>query len=159
MDLNMDLNMDINALFGVLDRRLEVLGRLSLSLDTAATKTPEAAVTRLEQRTGDQRELLADWARVEAELEAWRQPWPDLFCGDSTRRGLPADSEARWLSYREHYLGLLGEVQQKCRLQMAVLRRARRTAAALSSLVSGLPPTYAPPFGSTLAGNILSAGK
>src|SRR6266852_5524467 len=114
--------MDINPLFGILDRRLDVLRRLSEPLDMAATRAPDAAVTLLEQRTSEQRELLADWARVEAELEAWRQLWPDLFSGDATSRSLPVDSEARWLNYREQYLRWLGEVQQKCLLQAAVLR-------------------------------------
>ncbi len=152
-------DMDINAVFGALGRRLEVLRRLSASLDTVPTRTPEGAVTLLEQRTGEQRELLAAWARVESELDTWRQPWPDLFSGDSTRRGLPIDSEAHWRQYREQYRHLLGDVRRKCHLQVAVLRRGRRTAAALCSLLSGQPTTYSPPCGSMPAGNILAAGK
>jgi hypothetical protein len=169
------MDIDFNALLAAFDRRIEILGRLAGSLDSDHCGDSQALVVFVERRTGEQREALADWARVEAEIEPWRRQWPDLFSwdvfsGDITSCGFPAEVRERWLNYRTRYRGLLGEVQRNFLRQGALLRRARRTAAALSSLLSVTAPTYGPPLlgatvrcgseaGSSNPRNIFSVGK
>ena len=107
------------------DAQFQLLKRLSASLTPQAAGAPGDEITQLEQRTREQCELVAEWTRLEA-----RRPLENLW-----HQQLAADQELR---------ALLAEIRRKCSFQMAVLRRARRTAAALSSLLSMQDPTYAP---------------
>lgn len=151
--------------FDLFERRLAVLGQLANSLTTPGTGSPGATLLFVEQRADKQRELLKNWAGVEAELEPWRLQSPDLFSGFGESCALPLETQARWLGYSEQYQRVLTEIQKRCRVEMALLRRSRRTAAAFSSLLYGPDSTYAPLLpGSamtrrTASGDTAPAGK
>ena len=120
----------------LLDRQLDLLARLSGSLAPAPAATPADEIARLERRTRDQREMLTEWMRLEGALG------PAMLPG-----GPAAGSPSKGLQKLERgpqFRNLLVEIRRKCDFEMAVLRRARRTAAALSSLLSVQEPTYTP---------------
>ena len=110
----------------ILTRQLDLLARLSGSLSPARAANPADEITRLEQRTRDQGEMLAEWMQLEGAL------------GPDARRAGPS------LDRRPQFRDLLVQIRGKCDFELAVLRRARRTAAALSSLLSVQDPTYTP---------------
>lgn len=160
----------IQDVFAVFDRRLEVLRRLGGALAAAKPVSPAEMVIFLERRTSELGGLLAEWARIEAALEPWRGQPAELFTESGTEHGTEvgarvpgsrapgsrvpvsrvpgpsADARARRLEYRALFQGLLKDLQARCRVEAAVLRRSRRTAAALSALwlSTGAEPTYAP---------------
>ena len=120
----------------LLDRQLDLLARLSGSMFPAPTAAPADEIARLERRTRDQREMLTEWMQLEGALG------PAMFHrgpnGGSASEGLQR------LDRGPQFRNLLVEIRRKCDFEMAMLRRARRTAAALSSLLSVQEPTYAP---------------
>ncbi len=155
-------NADFEPFFALLDQRLAVLTLLSNSLGTNRNFPGEDSVSSLERRTCEQYGLLAEWARIEGALKPWRQQWPDVFVSGMmdgpNENELLAESSRRCREAGQRYFTLLAEIQQKCAVETGVLRRARRTAAALSSLLSGGAPTYGPPSG-TVASSLFGAGK
>src|SRR5258706_975526 len=150
------MDSSVNEVFALFERRLQVLRQLAGSLSAAKPAAPEAMISFLEHRTTEQCGWLADWARIEAEMEPRRRRWPELFAESAENGGipgdvlawdaLPSDVRARGLEYRAQYHRLLGDLQGQSRVEAAVLRRSRRTAAALSSLLSSTDSTYAPPL-------------
>jgi hypothetical protein len=148
------------AVFALLERRLTVLDHLAASLEpsTATSRrllTPAMHIVFVEQRTAAQCDLLADWARVEAALDIWRQRFPAWFLAwrEEAWRGAgsAADTGARWQDYHQQYRRRLADLRWRCRVEAAVLQRSRRTAAALSALLLDADATYSVP-GRGLAG-------
>ena len=137
-------DQEMREVLALVERRLDVLGELADSLVPARPRTIADHVVLTEQRSGRQRKLLADWARIEAEIGPWRQQWPHLFSASLDNTSLTREVRERWLEYRDQYLQLLGTLQARCRVEAAVLRRFWRTAAALSSFLVTTEPTYAP---------------
>lgn len=123
----------IGALLG---QQLDLLARLSGSLSPAPTAAPADEIARLERRTRDQREMLTEWMQLEGALG------PAMFHRGAN--GGSASENLQKLDRGPQFRNLLVEIRRKCNFEMAMLRRARRTAAALSSLLSVQEPTYAP---------------
>jgi hypothetical protein len=114
-------------------------------------------ISFLERRTSELCELLAEWARIESALEPWRERAPEVFVdGRSSmpermpERLSPDEpsprERTRRIDYRVRFQRQIEELQACCRVEAAVLRRSRRTAAALSALLMGTDSTYAPPL-------------
>jgi hypothetical protein len=156
---SMAMDLDSAEIFALLERRLRVAADLVSSLSAAKPRTPEATISFLEHRTAEQCRWLADWAGIEAKLEAEIGPWRRSLesptgggSNDFIPEALSLDVRTRWLEYRAFYRRLLGDLQAQCRLEAAVLRRSRRTAAALSSLLTGADSIYARPLPATNEG-------
>ena len=147
-----DPNLKPIDVFAVLDRRLQVLRRLAGSLSATKPVGPAAMISFLEQRTTELCGLLAEWARIESALESWRGRAPEVFVdGRSPMAGLTPDEvslgeRTRRIDYRVRFQRQIEELQACCRVEAAVLRRSRRTAAALNALLTGTDSTYAPPL-------------
>ena len=148
----MDPNLNLTDVFAVLDRRLQVLRRLASSLSATKPAGPAAMISFLEQRTTELCGLLAEWVRIESALEPWRGRAPEVFVdGRSPMAGLTPDEPSlgertRRIDYRVRFQRQIEELQACCRVEAAVLRRSRRTAAALNALLTGTDSTYAPPL-------------
>jgi len=153
----MDPNLNLTDMFAVLDRRLQVLRRLAGSLSATKPLGPAAMISFLERRTSELCELLAEWARIESALEPWRQRAPEVFVDGRSSMpermpgklspDAPSPGErTRRIDYRVRFQRQIEELQACCRVEAAVLRRSRRTAAALSALLTGTDSTYAPPL-------------
>jgi len=146
----MDPNLNLSDVFAVLDRRLEVLRRLAGSLSAAKPAGPAATVSFLEQRTAELCGLLAEWTRIESALESCvstKGLSPDRPSPDGLFPKLHSpEVHARRIDYRVRFQRQIEELQACCRVEAAVLRRSRRTAAALSALLTGTDSTYARPL-------------
>jgi len=136
----------------LLDHQIDLLIQLSGSLTTGRAGAPADEIARLERRTRVQHEILSEWMQLEGALgaEIRRQNSSDISPSSGTRRLDPAlvgrldgRLDGR-LERGQRFRDLLLEIRRKCDFEMAVLRRARRTAAALSSLLSVQDPTYTP---------------
>lgn len=120
----------------LMDQRLNLLSRLSASFAPPRTGTTPSEITRLEQRTGEQCELLHEWVRLEVGLEKEARRMDPLPMSGAA--GRESDSHPD----RQRQRRLLVEIQGKCMFEMAVLRRDRRTAGALRALLSMQDLTY-----------------
>ena len=142
---------NLDDCFSVCERRLQVVGQVAGALSAAKPARPEAMIEFLERRTAELCGLVAEWTRIEASLKLWRERSPELFTKPGpavpVSRSAGASRPVEWArgpDFRQ-FLRLLEQLQWQCRVETAVLRRSRRTAAALSALLAGTEASYPAP--------------